>query len=77
MTTYRQLYTGGWGKVNGFTQRVKTAWPCLGWAIKSRRLELVGHFHCYDHKGPRKQCSHLVGPPKFQFSRLIVFSGAV
>ena len=77
--------------MNGFTQRVKTAWPGLGWAIKSRWLELVGHFYCYDHKGPRKQCSHLVGPPPVfkadgflwsclelleQLDQLLIMSGA-
>ena len=30
----------GQGEVGGYTQRVQTTWPCLGFAMKSTSLEL-------------------------------------
>ena len=30
----------GQGEVGGYTQRVQTTWPCVGFAMKSTSLEL-------------------------------------
>ena len=58
----------GQEEVGGCTQRVQTAWPCLGSSLEATLLALGGPFSIlFGINGVRNQLSHLVGPPFPEF----------
>jgi len=65
----------GEGEVGLYTQRVKIAWPHLGFAVKIPQQEWVSHlFSLLSANRSRKQLSYLVGSPCSVQGRLLARS---
>ena len=70
----------GQGEVGWFTDRVQTAWLCLGLALERPWLALGGPFpFFFGINGPRKEPPNLVGPSipafkdRFSVTRVSIF----
>ena len=72
---------GDWAEMVGqeevglYTQRVKIAWPCLGFGVKILQQEWMSYLFSYLSTNRfRKQSPYLVGPPSSVQGRLLATS---